>query len=93
MYYIKTLPPPLLCLKKTLQVTSIPLSTLIYFQLHIDTGDSTADTAEIKPKEEDFFSTHEQSAAVQDGVIPTASVAAAKLVQNGNKVGGHHSIF
>ncbi len=69
------------------------MSTLIYFQLHIDTGDSTADTAEIKPKEEDFFSTHEQSAAVQDGVIPTAPVAAAKLVQNGNKVGGHHSIF
>jgi len=54
-------------------------------KLHIDTGDSTADTAEIKPKEEDFFSTHEQSAAVQDGVIPTAPVAAAKLVQNGNK--------
>lgn len=56
-------------------------------KLHIDTGDATADTAEEKPKEEDFFSTHEQSAAVlQDDVIPTAPVAAAaKLVQNGNK--------
>jgi len=56
-------------------------------KLHIDTGDSSADTAEEKPKEEDFFSTHEQSAAlsaVQDDVIPTAAVA-VKPAQNGNK--------
>ena len=57
--------------------------------MHIDTGDSSADTAEEKPKEDDFFSTHEQSAAlsaVQDDVIPTAAVA-VKPAQNGNKVG------
>jgi len=56
-------------------------------KLHIDTGDSSADTAEEKPKEEDFFSTHEQSAAlsaVQDDAIPTAAVA-VKPAQNGNK--------
>ena len=65
------------------------VNPFLYFQLHIDTGDSSADTAEEKPKEDDFFSTHEQSAAlsaVQDDVIPTAAVA-VKPAQNGNKVG------